>query len=153
MTAVLDASAIVALVADEPGGAEVAERLGADGGSCSAVNLAEVLDWLIRIGGVEPTEARGAIDAIIAAGLVVVPGDRAIAITAAELRARWYHRRFAAVSLADCFAVATALELSSTLVTSDGALGRMAVRAGADVYPIRNSLGRRPQTLRLHVPR
>ena len=145
MTAVLDASAIVALVADEPGGADVAERLGAEGGSCSAVNLAEVLDWIIRIAGAEPTEARAAVDAVIAAGLDVVPGDRAIAMTAAELRARWYSRRSAAVSLADCFAVATALHLSATLVTSDGALGRVAVRAGAEVHPIRNSLGRRPQ--------
>lgn len=145
MTTVLDAGAIVALVADEPGGAEVAERLGADGGSCSAVNLAEVLDWLIRIAGVEPTEARGALAAVVAAGLVVVPCDRAIATSAAELRARWYHRRTAALSLADCIAIATTLVLNGTLVTSDGALGRAAGKAGADVHLIRNSLGRRPQ--------
>lgn len=144
MTAVLDASAIVALIANEPGGAEVSERLGATGGSCSAVNLAEVLDWLIRIGDVDPDTAGGALDAVVAAGLVVVPCDRAIAMSAGELRARWYNRRSAALSLADCVAIATTLALDATLVTSDGVLGRIAIKAGVDVHPIRNSLGRRP---------
>ena len=145
MTVVLDASAIVALVADEPAGAEVADQLGASGGTCSAVNLAEVLDWLIRIGRVDPAEARGALTAVRAAGLAVVPCDEAIAVRAGELRASWYDRRTAALSLADCMAMATADALGAALVTSDGVLCRVAQRAGIRVHPVPNSSGRRPR--------
>lgn len=145
MTTVLDASAIVALLADEPGGTEVEELLGARGGSCSAVNLAEVLDWLIRLGRVDPSAAREALAAVVTAGLEVVPCDKSIGLQAGELRALRYDRRTAAISLADCVAVATAFALGATLVTSDGVLCRVAQRAGVDVHPIANSAGRRPR--------
>lgn len=145
MTVVLDASAIVALIADEPGAAEVSELLGAGGGSCSAVNLAEVVDWLVRIGRADVTAARGVVTAVLAAGLGVVPCDEVLAVRAGELRARWYDRR-SAISLADCIAVATADSLGAALVTSDGVLCRVAKQVGVECRPIPNSTGRRPRT-------
>lgn len=49
MTAVLDASALLALLFDEPGAVTVADRV-ADGATVSAVNLAEVATVLVRRG-------------------------------------------------------------------------------------------------------
>lgn len=88
--------------------------------------------------------ARGALASVVRAGLTVVPCDEPIAVRAGELRARWYDRRTAAISLADCVAAATADSLRAKLVTSDAVLCRVAKRAGIDVHPIPNSAGRRP---------
>jgi PIN domain nuclease of toxin-antitoxin system len=52
---VLDASAILALIQDEPGAAIVADAL--DGASCCAVNLAEVVGTLVDA-DIDPTRVR-----------------------------------------------------------------------------------------------
>lgn len=84
-----------------------------------------------------------ALAALVDAGMRVIPGDQAIALRAGAIRAAHYSRRDAAVSLADCFAVATA-EVGGTLLTSDGELCRLAERLGASVHPLPNSAGIRP---------
>lgn len=138
---VLDASAIIALLTDEPAAAEIAEMLGREPSCCCAVNLAEVADGLVRVGGVAPTTVTDALTDLGESGMKVAAGDHATALRASAIRAAHYDRRDAAVSLADCFAVATAEAASGTLLTSDGDLCRLATHLGVAVHPLPNSAG------------
>lgn len=140
---VLDASALVALTLAEPGGAEVRSLLRA-GGSISAVNIGEALDLLCRARG-DPDVVAASLDGVVQAGLNVVECDWTLARRAAELRARHYHRRDRAVSLADCFAIAVAERLGQPLVSSDADQCRVARAVGVELHPIANSRGVRPQ--------
>ena len=103
MSAVLDASAVLALFYSEPG----AERVSAAvPGSClSAVNLAEVVSVMLDR-GVTGRVARRAVGSI---GLDVVAFDSELAFRAAELRAP---TRALGLSLGDraCLALAGRLE-------------------------------------------
>lgn len=139
MKVVLDASAIVALLDGEPGGAAVADVI-ASGCSTSAVNLAEARDLLARRNG-----SVGGTDVFVDRGLVVVPCDLAVADQAADLRTAHYHPRDRAVSLADCIAVATASAVGGTLVSSDRDQLRVAVLAGVSIHRVANSLGVLPE--------
>lgn len=138
MTAVLDASALVALLAGEPGGRAAADA--AMAGAVASVNLAEARDRLIRATG-RPADVAVALDRAIDAGLRVVPCDRRLAEQAADLRATHDDRRGPAVSLADYFAIAVAIELGAALVSSD--LDQLSVAAGlgVELRPIANSAG------------
>lgn len=140
---VLDASAVIALLTDEPAADEVTDLLGRQESRCSAVNLAEVADGLVRVGGVSPDAVRQALADLVNAGMRVVAGDQVIALRAGEVRATHYSRRDAAVSLADCFAIATAEATGGTLLTSDGDLCRLAERLAISVHPLPNSSGAR----------
>ncbi len=80
MSVVLDASAVLVLLLDEPGGQAVAEVLGI--GVLSAVNLAEVLSTLIDRGA----DVSGLADHLVAAGVLVEPMTGADAAEVAELR-------------------------------------------------------------------
>ncbi|MBM3560294.1 MAG: type II toxin-antitoxin system VapC family toxin, partial [Alphaproteobacteria bacterium] len=77
---VLDASAIIALLRDEPGRELVAASLA--GGILSVVNAAEVLTWAVDRGA-PIGQAESSLDAL---DLRVVPFDRDIAVAAAALR-------------------------------------------------------------------
>jgi predicted nucleic acid-binding protein len=145
MIHVYDASAIVALLADEPSAADVEELLGTQPSRISAVNVAEIIDRLTRLGSKPSDEVRAVIDELTAHGLEVVPCDRALAIGAGEVRAQHCDRRDAAVSLADCIAVVTARAASGTLVTSDGDLLRVARALSIPTRPIANSRGVLPE--------
>ncbi len=142
MSAVLDASAITAILRGEPGASAAATA--AVGGAVSSINLAEVRDRLSRLTG-DPAAVARALDALLEHGLRVLVCDREVAEAAADLRTAHYHRRRAAVSLADCIGVVTALRTGATLVSSDGDQLRIAVLAGADVQPIANSQGVVPE--------
>lgn len=142
MSAVLDASALVALLAGEPGAAEAARV--APSGVVTAVNLAEARDRLSRVTG-DPAGVAAALDRATDVGLRVLPCDRSLAEEAADLRAAHYDRAAAAVSLADCFAIAAAMRSGATLVSSDGLQLAVAQRVGVPVHPIANSQGEVPQ--------
>lgn len=140
---VLDASAIIALLTDEPAAEEVADLLGRSESGCSAVNLAEVADGLVRIGGASPEAVERAFADLVDAGMRVITADQTIALRAGAIRAGRYSRRDAPVSLADCFAIATAEAVGGTLITSDGDLCRLASHVGVPVHPLPNSAGQR----------
>lgn len=107
----------------------------------SAVNVAETLDRLARVHGVEPVDE---LDQLVHAGLAVVPLTDELGRQAGRLRAEHYHRVRAPLSLADCAAAATALALSRPLATSDGPLAQMVLGEGGRVVPLPDSSGRRP---------
>jgi ribonuclease VapC len=117
LTRVLDASALLAYLRDEPGAQEVADAL-AETAVIGAVNLGEALSKLADLGHA-PAEvadrlrARGILDAL----LTVEPVTAEDAVAIAELR-RDDHRR---LSLGDraCLALASRLRLPA--MTADRA--------------------------------
>jgi PIN domain nuclease of toxin-antitoxin system len=108
--AVLDASAILAVLNGEPGGDLVVPLLG--GGMVSAVNYAEVASKLINSGAAKG-EAR---DAILSLGIDVADFDLELAERTAELRPLTRHR---GLSLGDRACLALAEREGVPVVTAD----------------------------------
>jgi ribonuclease VapC len=124
--AILDASAVLALLRDEAGAARVAGFLPT--AAISAVNLAEVLVVLER-NGVPPADARRAVAAL---ALDVVPADAATAHAAAAVAAA---SRSRGLSLGDCFCLATAEIAGRPAVTADRKWATL--RTGVKVVVVR----------------
>ena len=118
---VLDAYALEAYLNDELPVADTVEPLLLSGEQVliSGINLAETLDRMIRVHGMPPAELEAN---LLGTGVHVTGVDEAAAFAAARLRAAHYHRSKRAVSIADCCAVALALDRDAPLVTSDPAL-------------------------------
>lgn len=108
--AVLDASALLALLHDEPGAAKVAEVLA--GARLCAVNLAEVVSHFIRL-GMPPHE----VDAMLhPLPIDVVAADEGLARIAGRLRAT---TACAGLSLGDRFCLALAERDGLPALTAD----------------------------------
>jgi ribonuclease VapC len=107
---VLDASAILALLAEEPGADEVEAFL--DGGAMSAVNLAEVLQKSIQHG----VDTEGLEYDLQGLGVEVFPFDIAQARATAEL---WERSPRGGLSLGDRACLALAGGLGAVAVTTD----------------------------------
>ena len=139
---VLDASAIVAFLRDEPARATVEELLRRQPSpAISAVNLAEVIDVLVRVGGQAEEAVNNAIDLLIVGGLEVQPFWLPEARYAAAVRSRLYGRSTAPLSLADCVCIATARTLGAKLATADGVFADAAMGSGVAVIRLPNSEG------------
>ena len=139
----LDAFAIVALLLDEPAAEDVSRTLRDDACSIPAVNLAEALDVLQRRHGVDRADIAVALDPLLAAGLDVFAQDGRAASRAADLRQRYYDRRSAAVSLADCLLLAAA-EPGDRIATADPPVATIARLESIDVVALPDSTGARP---------
>ena len=125
---VLDASALLALLKDEPGAAKVAEGLAAS--RISAVNHAEVVSHFIHA-GMPPA----AVDAMLCPlPLEVVPADRDLADTAGRLRAL---TAVAGLSLGDRFCLALALRDGLPAWTADRQWRAVSGATGATIVVIR----------------
>jgi PIN domain nuclease of toxin-antitoxin system len=138
--------ALVAALTGEPARAEV-ERLlrdRKDPPQIAAVNLAEVLDVMVRVKSFRREQVDHAIGWLRAGGLEVVPTDEAIGLRAGELRSRHYHHQSAAVSICDCVALATASVLAQSLATADPALAALARAEGTTLVPVADSHGLLP---------
>jgi ribonuclease VapC len=120
---VLDASALLALLQNEPGAEVVADLLPA--GAMSAVNLAEVVAKLIDH-GVPLEDAREALDGL---PIDVHAFDRDDAFAAGELRRV---TRGVALSLGDRACLALAARLGVAAVTAD----RAWVSLGHSIAPV-----------------
>ena len=143
---VLDAQAVVALLLGEPAADEVAAMTRDSGHpvSISAVNVAEVVDVLVRVMGRTHDQVIEKLDWLSAGGLVVVPVDEGIGRIAGRIHAERYHRRDRPLSMADCIALATAITQREAIATSDPPLAATATLEGCDVVPLPDSQGRRP---------
>ena len=145
MTTVLDAFAVIAALAGEAAAPEVEAEL-RKGDSCiNAVNLAEVVDQMIRQARRSPGEVEDSLGSLVAGGLDVVPADESIGRLAGGLRARHYDRRTPTISLADCVAVATCVLKGATLATADQPLAAVARKEGVRVLGLPSSTGKRPE--------
>ncbi len=137
----LDASALVALLREEPAAAEVESML-LSGEQCliTAINLAEVLDRIGRAVGIDVPQVQADVAEL---ALLVSSVDGELAAAAADLRRRHYHRRTRPVSLADCCAAAHALDRESQLATSDADLLQLVHDEGGRSLALPNSAGQR----------
>lgn len=124
--AVLDASALIALLREEPG-AELVERL-LGRAVISAVNWAEVLQRF-HAHGVQTADKRESVEALGIAIEAFAPEDAEIAA------ALWEPTRSAGLSLADRTCLALALRLDVPAHTADRAWRRVDV--GVEVVLIR----------------
>jgi len=113
---VLDSSAVLALLRDEPGADIVAESL--DRAVMSSVNLQEVVKKLLEA-GFDPAQARETIDTL---GLQVVAHDAEDAHAAAAL---WSATRHAGRGLGDRSCMALAIRLDIPVVTADREWGKL----------------------------
>ena len=143
---VLDAQAVVAALTGEPAAPEVEALLrdAVDRPSISAINLAEVLDVLVRHQGWPAGEVEEKLRWLTLGGLEVVAVDEPVGLSAGRLHAHHYHRTRRPLSLADCAALATALSLGQRLATSDPALLVAAGDEGCRVIALPDARGRRP---------
>lgn len=132
MSVLLDAFALIALLAGEPAADEVEALLRGGEAAITAVNLAEALDVLQRIQGISQERLRELTMPLVGERMKLVPIDEQIARVAADIRARRYHRTRAPVSLADCILLAATGEADS-LATADGPLIRVAKAEKAQV--------------------
>ena len=132
---VFDAQAIVALLRGEPTADHVATLMVRAGerAAIASPNIAEVIDVLVRINTRSTDEVLEKLDWLAAGGLETLPVDDGTARLAGVIHARRYHRTHRAVSMADCFALATALVQGDELVTGDKALARVAGEEGCGV--------------------
>ncbi|MGH2691108.1 MAG: type II toxin-antitoxin system VapC family toxin [Actinomycetota bacterium] len=110
---VLDASALLAYLRDEPGSVLVEEALAAEA-SIGAVNLAEVLSKLVDADQ-DPDEAMARIGIL---PLEVVPFDKTLAVETARLRPATAR---AGLSLGDRACLALAHSRTRRVLTADGA--------------------------------
>ena len=141
---VLDAVAIIALMKDEPAAARVSGLL-RDETAMSTVNFAEVVDHLLRVAKVDRDWIDLRLAAARDASLVLKSTGHSTAEMAAGVRSRFYEPKVSALSLADAFAIATAIESDAPLATSDPAVVHVLRNLGHAVLPLPNSRGQFPE--------
>lgn len=139
----LDAFALVALLRGERASAMVHDLIRTGDAAISSINLAEVIDQIVRVDGVPERELHQLVDGLIAGGLTVVHTTDATPWTAARLRARHYRRRGAALSLAHCVLLASAGH-ADAIATADRPVIAAAEAEGIDVLVLSVSRGRTP---------
>ncbi|MGN6379333.1 MAG: PIN domain-containing protein [Gaiellales bacterium] len=136
----LDAYALVAYFQAEPAAEEVEQLLRDGDCAISAVNLAEVIDFLVRRAA-QPREAVAV--ALTQLDLPVVAVDAEAGVRAGELRAGHYSSGTCEVSLADCVLASVCGE-EDQVATSDPALAAMLRAESLGLLSLPDSAGVRP---------
>lgn len=141
----LDAYALVALIADEEPAAEVEAILRGYPARIVAINLAEAVDIAQRVHHVPTEEVRGAIEPLLLSNVLsVAVSDEPQAWLAAEIRSRHYDKNVAALSMADCFLLAHAVTDGGPIATADAPIAATAAALEIDVVGLPDSSGARP---------
>ena len=133
----VDAQALIALLKAEPAAMQVELLLRTGDATICTINLAEVLDVLVRRDGFSDVEIRGLVAPLLHKELQAIPVTIELAFSAAMLRARHYHKRDRPLSLADCVALAASLDVGR-LATADALLAHVARTEGVDVIGLPN---------------
>jgi predicted nucleic acid-binding protein len=132
VSVLLDAFALIALLAEEPAAADVEAILRRGRATVPAINLAEAFDVLQRVERISRERIDELVAPLLAESIAVLAVDEPLARSAADIRARRYHRTRAPVSLADCVLVAAA-DPADELVTADVPLIAVARQEGLRV--------------------
>lgn len=144
MTVLLDAFALIALLRDEPAADEVETILRRGEAAMSAVNLAEALDVLQRVDGIDRARLDTFTGPLIRESLALLAVEERTARDGADIRARRYHRTRAPLSLADCLLLAAARGAQAVVATADRPLASAARAEEIEVAALPDSRGRRP---------
>jgi predicted nucleic acid-binding protein len=144
LTVLLDAFALIALLRDEPAADDVETILRRGEAAMSAVNLAEALDVLQRVDGVDRARLDELTGPLVRESIPLLAVDERTARDGAEVRARRYHRTRAPLSLADCLLVAAASATDAAIATADRPLAGAARAEDVDVVELPDARGRRP---------
>jgi PIN domain nuclease of toxin-antitoxin system len=128
MRAVLDASALLAVLLDEPGASSVTAVL--DDAAISTVNLAEVVGQYARR-GIPESGIRTMLGLF---SVEIVPFDRELAFSVGSLVPK---TRPAGLSLGDRACLALAAQLGARALTADRSWSRIARAVGVEVETIR----------------
>jgi len=140
----LDAYALIALVANEEAAEEVEMLLRAGDCAISAVNLAEAIDVCGRVHGIPFDDLRHVVDPLLAGdALAPVAATEAMAWRAAALKTAHYSKGTCELSLADCFLLASATG-DDAVATADPAVASIARAEGIAVVALPDRAGRRP---------
>jgi predicted nucleic acid-binding protein len=138
---VLDSYAVLALLKDEPAATQVQQLVeDQNDAALTPLGIAEVLDHLVRLAGAEEDEAVLDLAQLGLATPTAVGAE--LAVRAGLLRARHYHRKNRAVSLADCVAAETARPRNSQLASADPHLLDLCQDEGIAVISLPDSSGR-----------
>jgi uncharacterized protein with PIN domain len=141
----LDAYALVALVADEPPAAEVETILRRGETRVVVINLAEAVDIAQRVHGIPAKEVRAAIEPLLLGNVLsVAVSDEPQAWLAAEIRAKHYDRKSAALSMADCLLLAHGVIDGGPIATADPVIATVAAELEREVVGLPDSSGKRP---------
>lgn len=132
-TTLLDAHALIALLADERAQPQVGALIAGGGCAVPAVNLLEVSDHLLRVRGVPEATLEASLGPLLDGPLAMLATDRPTAHRAALLRASHYHRSSCPLSLADCVLLASG-RTGDRLATADRHL--LAVAPLVDRIPV-----------------
>jgi uncharacterized protein with PIN domain len=144
LTVLLDAFALIALLRDEPAADEVETILRRGEAAMSAVNLAEALDVLQRVDGIDRARLDTFTGPLIRESLALLAVEERTARDGADIRARRYHRTRAPLSLADCLLLAAARGAQAVVATADRPLASAARAEEIKVAALPDSRGRRP---------
>ncbi len=138
---ILDSFAVLALLKDEPAAGEVQLLVESEEETALTVlGVSEILDHLVRLAGAD--EEQAVLD-LAQLGLAnPSPLDVSVAMKAGLLRARHYHRKNRAVSLADCMAAETAKQSGSPLASADPHLLDLCRDEGISVIALPDTSGR-----------
>jgi predicted nucleic acid-binding protein len=139
----LDAYALIALLAGEPAAEEVELILRQGEGASTAVAVAETVDVVQRVRGVSEQDVRGPVELLLNGPLQLAEVRAEHAMRAGTMRARHSRRRASPLSLADCILIACAGK-GDGVATADGPLARVARSEGIEVRALPDSRGRRP---------
>jgi predicted nucleic acid-binding protein len=137
----IDASALIALLGDEPAAGEVKEIL-RSGATMTTLNFAETIDQLERRYGLETERTRPVIEGLLDKNLKLLPLGPTQAWRAGEIRAAHYHRSRCPISLADAVLVASA-PAGGRIASSDSPLLTVAASEGIATVALPDSKGRR----------
>jgi ribonuclease VapC len=125
---VLDASALLALLLDEPGADNVKSAL--PDAAMSAVNLAEVISYFAKLGAAD-ADIRALLQPL---PISIIPADAAISHDAGMMRRATLS---AGLSLGDRYCLACARSAGSTAITADRSWSLIADAVGVDIRLIR----------------
>ena len=135
---------MLALLRAQPAEDEVASLLHRGDCATPAPCVAEIVDRLVRRWGSSSEEIAQQLGPLVDESIAVMGVDSRVAWRAGEIRAAHYHRKTAALSLADCFLLAAA-ESDDEIATSDRAVAATAHRLGIGLIPLLDSKGERPR--------
>ncbi|MDW8338232.1 MAG: PIN domain-containing protein [Thermoleophilia bacterium] len=132
---VLDSSAVLALLLEEPGAAHVEALLRAGDPRMASVNAAEVVDVMVRVYRGEPDAVVSRVADLLSSTVRAVETSFELSARAGELRARLFDRRARRLSMADCYVLALA-EPRGSVATTDAVLRDAAEALGLQVVPL-----------------